>query len=85
MGQVRHGSATTTHAVRAALMRACPPLVRGLARMIASFARAAEPGTGHQPQDGGEVAQAGNCRGHEDRTVGTAVHRPDRVTSVKLV
>ena len=46
---------------------------------IASFARAAEPGTGHQPQDGGEVAQAGDSRGHEDRAEGTAVDRPDRV------
>lgn len=42
MGQVRHGSATTTHA--------------GGNTAIASFARDAEPGTGHQPEDGGEVA-----------------------------
>jgi hypothetical protein len=67
MGQVRHGSATTTHAVRAAIMRACPPLVRGPARMIASFDRVTEPGVGHQPQDSGEVAQASDGRGSEDR------------------
>ena len=65
MGQVRHGSATITFAVRAAIMRACPPLVRGLARMIESFARAAEPGTRHQPEDGGEVTEAGVGRGYE--------------------
>lgn len=46
-GQIRHGSTTAMHAVRAAIMRACPPLLRGLARMIASFARATEPGAGH--------------------------------------
>lgn len=38
---------------------------------IASFARAAEPGTGHQPQDGGKVAQARDGRGYEDRADGT--------------
>jgi hypothetical protein len=63
MGQVRHGSAMTKHAVRAAIMRAGPPLVRGTARMIASFARDAEPGVGHQPGDGSEVAQATDGRG----------------------
>ncbi|PYF06288.1 hypothetical protein C8J30_1302 [Rhodobacter viridis] len=66
------------HAVRAAIMRACPPSVQGLARMIASFARAAEPGARHQSEDGGEVAQARDGRGHEDRADGTAVHRADR-------
>ena len=45
--------------------------------MIASFARAVEPGTRHQSEDGGEVAEAGDGRGHEDRAVGTAVHRAD--------
>ena len=34
---------------------------------IASFARDAEPGTGHQPQGGGEVAEASDGRGSEDR------------------
>ncbi len=63
MGQVRHGSATTTHAVRAAIMRAGPPSVRGSARMIASFARDVEQRAGDQPQDSLEVAQAPDgCR-----------------------
>ena len=39
---------------------------------IASFAHAAEPGTRHQPEDGGEVAQARDGRGYEDRADGTA-------------
>ena len=78
MGQVRHGSATTTLAAKAAIMRASPPLVRGMARMIASFARAAEPGARHQPQDGGEVAQARDGRGPQDRAEGTAVNCADR-------
>lgn len=78
MGQVRHGSATTTHAARAAIMRASPPLVRGMARMIASFARATEPGARHQPQDGGEVVQARDGRGPQDRAEGTAVNCADR-------
>ncbi|PYF08677.1 hypothetical protein C8J30_1115 [Rhodobacter viridis] len=54
------------------------PSVQGLARMIASFARAAEPGARHQSEDGGEVAQARDGRGHVDRADGTAVHRADR-------
>ncbi len=78
MVQVRHGSATTTHAVRAAIMRANPPLVRGLAQMIASFARAAEPRAGGQPQDRCEVAQARDGQGYEDRAVGATIHRADR-------
>src|SRR5690606_8402178 len=40
---------------------------------IASFARAAEPGAGYQPQDRREVAQARDGRGYEDRTDGTAL------------
>lgn len=74
MGQVRHGSATTTHAARAAMMRAGPPLVGGSARMIASFARNAEPGAWDQPKDGGEVAQAPDGRGSQDWTEGAAFH-----------
>lgn len=45
---------------------------------IASFARAAEPGARDQSEDGGEVAQAGDGRGYEDRANGTAVHRAGR-------
>lgn len=44
----------------------------------ASFARAAEPGTWHQSEDGGEVAQAGDTRGYEDRADRVAFHRADR-------
>jgi len=43
--------------------------------MIAGFARAAEAGVGDQSEDGGEVAQACDGRGHEDRAFGTEVHR----------
>ena len=78
MGQIRHGSATTTHAVRAAIMRACPPLVRGLARMIASFARAAKPGAGDHPEDGGEVAQARDGRRSQDRAEKASIYDPCR-------
>ena len=46
--------------------------------MIASFARGAEQGPRDHPEDGGEAAQAGDCRGPEDRAEGTAVHRADR-------
>jgi len=45
---------------------------------IASFARAVEPGAGDQPQDGSEMAQAGDGRGQEDRAEGPAVDRLDR-------
>lgn len=44
---------------------------------IASFARAAEPGTGHQPQDGCEVAQACDGRGYENRADGAALNSAD--------
>ena len=40
---------------------------------IASFARATEPGTGHQRQDCRKVAEASDGRGYEDRTNATAV------------
>lgn len=40
---------------------------------IASFALAAEPGVGHQPQDRRKVAQARDCRGYEDWADGTAL------------
>jgi len=45
---------------------------------IASFARAAEPGAWHQPQNRLEVAQARDRRGSQDRTEGTSLHGPDR-------
>ena len=41
--------------------------------VIASFARAAEPGAGHKSQDRCEVAQACDGRGYEDRTVGATL------------
>ena len=78
MGQVRHGSATSTHAVRAAIQRSIARQSLFTAMRGASFARAVEPGTRHQPEDGGEVAQAGDGRGHEDRAFGTEVHGPVR-------
>ena len=79
MGQIRHGSATTTHAIRSAIVRASPPSVRGPARMIASFARAVEPGVGPYPQDHCEVAQARDGRGHEDWPYGAEIHCSDRL------
>ena len=78
MGQVRHGSATTTHAVRAAIMRAGPPSVRGPARMIAIFARDVELRAGDQSQDSLEVAQAPDGRGSQDRAKRAALGDPDR-------
>ena len=49
MGQVRHRSAPIPLPGRA---------LQSNVSIGASFARAAEPGTGYQPQDGGEVAEA---------------------------
>lgn len=37
---------------------------------IPGFARVAEPRTGHQPENGGEVAETSDARGHEDRADG---------------
>ncbi len=88
MGQVRHvsdtiepwcaiGSSTMARARRQSSNTA----IRWLASVClqtlrsASFARAAEPGAGHQRQDGREMAETGNSRGSEDRTDGTPVHR----------
>ncbi|TGD63667.1 hypothetical protein EYC08_13025 [Tabrizicola sp. WMC-M-20] len=67
MGQGRHGSATTTHTVRPAIIRAGPPLVRGPACMIASFARAAARRSSSPPSP----APQPSCSGCETRT------RPD--------
>lgn len=44
---------------------------------IASFARAAEPGTGHQPQDRREMASAGDGRGPQDGAQRNSVDRVD--------
>jgi len=41
---------------------------------IASFAHGAEPGAWDQPEDGGEVAQAGDGRGSKDRAEGPSLH-----------
>ena len=80
MGQVRHGSATTTHAVRASLQSDPLPgrALRSNVPKGASFARAVEPGTQHQVEDGGEVAEKGDGRGLEDGAVRTAIYGPDR-------
>ena len=42
-----------------------------------AFARAAEPGTRHEFQDGDKVTEAGDSRGHEDRPHRIAGHRAD--------
>jgi hypothetical protein len=78
MGQVRHGSATTTHAVRAAIQRSQVEGLPAISPRAGLRARAAEPGAGHQPQDGCEVAQARDGRGYEDRADGTALDCADR-------
>ena len=64
MGQVRHGSATTTR-------QSCNTA-------IASFALAAEPGAWYQPQDRRKVAQARDGRGPQDRADGTSLDGPVR-------
>ena len=46
--------------------------------MIARFARDAEPRAGDQPKDGGEMAQAGDGRGFEDRVEDASLYEPDR-------
>ena len=64
MEQVRHGSATTTHAVRAAIQRSQASL--------STLTRARD-----QPEDGGEMAEAGDGRGFEDRAEGPSLHDLD--------
>lgn len=78
MGQVRHGGATTAHTIRASIMRACPPLVSGPALRILRFARGAEPRIGHQPGDGGEMAQAGHGRRPENQAEGVSFNGAER-------
>jgi hypothetical protein len=60
MGQVGHGCATTTHAVRAAIQRSQASLAT-LSRELGAGswelgAGSWELGAGDQPQDGGKVA-----------------------------
>ncbi len=88
MGKIRHGSATIEPARRHRFEPAgegtpsepqySDPLPdRALLRNVprgASFARAVEPGSGYQPQDGCEVAEADDGRGYEDWAVGTALN-----------
>ncbi len=45
---------------------------------IASLARDAEPGTGDQTEDGGEVAEQGDGRGSEDQAEGPSFYDLDR-------
>lgn len=47
-------------------------------RHIAKLDKFHEPRTGHQSKDGGQVAEAGDGRGHEDGSERTAINRPDR-------
>lgn len=62
MGQVRHGSATTTYAVRAAIQRS-----------QASLAQLSE--ACDQSKDSREVAKARDGRGLEDWSEGAAFNR----------
>ena len=78
LDQARLSGATTTHAVRAAIQRSQvegPPAIGSRAGLRA---RGAEQGVRDQPQDGREVAQAGDGRGPEDWAEGTALIRADR-------
>lgn len=53
--------------------------------MIARFSRGAEPRTGHQPQERGDVAKAPDGRGHEDgaeRTSLGGTQREERAVAV---
>jgi hypothetical protein len=74
MGQVRHGSGTTPFAVRAAIQRSAARQSLFTAMRGARFALGAEPGAGHQSQDGFQVAQAGDGRGYEDGSERTALN-----------
>ena len=64
--------------------QSCNTAIRWLASVClqtlrsASFARGTEQRTGHQPQDGREVAQACDGRGYEDRAEGAAVDSFER-------
>ena len=46
--------------------------------MIARFARDAEPRTGHQREDDGEVAQADDRLGYENGAEGATIHDTER-------
>ncbi len=60
MGQVPHGSATIEPAWRHRFEPAARAHRQSSNKAIASFARAAVQGTRHQPEDGREVAPAGD-------------------------
>lgn len=75
MGQVRHGSATTTRAARTAIQRSQVEGPSAIGSRAGLRVRATDPGTGDQHQDVGEVGQAGDGRGFEDWPDGTTVHR----------
>jgi hypothetical protein len=76
MGQARHGSASTTHAVRAAIQRSVARQAFAPQTPIgAGFARAAKQGVGHQSQERRKVVQACDGRGSEDRAKGAALYR----------
>src|SRR5690349_139036 len=66
MGQVRHDSATTTHAVRAAIQRSQASLAQLSQELCIN------------PKTGRQMAEAGDGRGSQDRTDGAALDCPDR-------
>ena len=76
--------ATGSSPLARARRQSCNTAIRWLASVClqrlrsASFARAAKSGAGHQPQDGGKVAQAGDGRRYEDWAVGTAIYGVNR-------
>jgi hypothetical protein len=54
------------------------PIAKAEGRSFGTSSRAVEPGTGHQPKDSCELAQARDGRGHEDRPDGTALCGADQ-------
>ncbi len=64
MGQILHGSTTTTHAVQAAIQRS--------QASSAALSRT----YGINPKTVPQVAQAGNGRGPQNRTKGATFNRP---------
>jgi hypothetical protein len=54
------------------------PIAKTEGRSFGTSSRAVEPGTGHQPKDSCELAQARDGRGHEDRPDGTALCGADQ-------
>lgn len=73
-----HKFVTGAHAVRTAIQGSQVEVPLAIGSSAGLRARAAEQGIGHQPQDCGKVAEAGDGRGYDDRADGTALDGFDR-------